>query len=290
MVWKTTLKLKKLRAYFYLMRINKPIGILLLLWPTYWALWLATKGQPDLFILLIFTMGVFFMRSAGCVINDFADRKFDGLVSRTKERPLPKGDITEKETKILFLLLIIISFLLSLTLKKIVIFLSIIGLLLTCIYPFIKRFSHFPQIILGAAFGWTIPMAYAEVNKTLPFECWLLFLVNIIWSIIYDTQYAMIDRNDDIKIGIKSTAIIFAHFDKLIIAGLQLIMVLMLFYIGNHLDLGISYFSSLLLILFLFIYQQKLIKNRQSLLCFKAFMNNNYVGLVLFIGILLNFY
>ncbi len=272
------------------MRIDKPIGILLLLWPTYWALWLASRGVPDLFILLIFTLGVFFMRAAGCVINDFADRNFDGYVTRTMERPLPNGDVTEKEAKIVFFSLIIIAFILVLTLNKMVIWLSVIGLLLTCIYPFIKRFSHFPQIVLGAAFGWSIPMAYAAVSESLPLECWLLFLINIIWSVIYDTQYAMVDRNDDIKIAIKSSAIIFACFDKMIIAILQLAMILLLFYIGQQIDLGVFYFASLIFALILFAYQQKLIVNRQPVFYFKAFMNNNYVGLVLFIGILLNYF
>ncbi|MGP1928473.1 MAG: 4-hydroxybenzoate octaprenyltransferase [Arsenophonus sp. NC-WZS1-MAG3] len=282
------MKLNKWRAYFHLMRINKPIGILLLLWPTYWALWLASRGLPDLIILLVFTFGVFLMRAAGCVINDFADQKFDSYVARTKKRPLLNGDVTEKEAKILFFSLIIIAFILVLTLNKMVVWLSVIGLLLAYIYPFIKRFSHFPQIILGSAFGWSIPMVYVAVTESLPLECWLLFLVNIIWSVIYDTQYAMVDRNDDIKIAVKSTAIIFSHYDKLIIGILQLTMVLVLFYIGQQLDLGIFYFASLILVLCLFTYQQKLIANRQPVLCFKAFMNNNYVGLILFIGILLN--
>ncbi|MGP1952704.1 MAG: 4-hydroxybenzoate octaprenyltransferase [Arsenophonus sp. ET-KM2-MAG3] len=290
MLKEITLKLNKFRIYFRLMRFDKPIGILLLLWPTYCALWLASHGLPDLFILLIFTTGVLLMRAAGCVINDFADRKFDGYVRRTKKRPFPNGDITEKEAKILFFLLIIIAFLLVLTLNKIVIFLSVIGLLLTWIYPFIKRFSYFPQIILGAAFGWSIPMAYSAVTRSFPLECWLLFLANVIWSIVYDTQYAMVDSSDDIKIGIKSTAIIFSNFDKFIIGILQIIMVLILFYIGCQVNLGAFYFFSLILILMLFIHQQKLIANRQSKLCFKAFMNNNYVGLILFIGILMSYY
>ncbi|MGP1959672.1 MAG: 4-hydroxybenzoate octaprenyltransferase [Arsenophonus sp. NC-TX2-MAG3] len=284
------MKLNKWRAYFHLMRINKPIGALLLLWPTYWALWLASRGLPDLFILLIFTFGVFLMRAAGCVINDFADQKFDSYVARTRKRPLLNGDVTEKEAKILFFSLIIIAFILVLTLNEMVVWLSVIGLLLAYIYPFIKRFSHFPQIILGSAFGWSIPMVYVAVTESLPLECWLLFLVNIIWSVIYDTQYAMVDRNDDIKIAVKSTAIIFSHYDKLIIGILQLAMILVLFYIGQQLDLGVFYFASLILVLCLFTYQQKLIANRQPVLCFKAFMNNNYVGLILFIGILLNYY
>ncbi len=290
MIEKTTLKFNKWRIYFSLMRINKPIGILLLIWPTYCALWLASHGIPDFFILLIFSFGIFLMRGAGCIINDFADRKFDGCVLRTRNRPFPNREISKKEAKILFFSLIVIAFLLVLYLNVIVIFLSVIGLLLTCIYPFIKRFSHFPQIVLGAAFSWSIPMVYAEVNKSLPFEGWLLFLVNIIWSVVYDTEYAMVDRNDDIKIGLKSTAIIFSHFDKLIIGILQIIIIFMLFYMGCYLNFSIPYFISLILMLCLFIKQQRLIKNRQPELCFKAFMNNNYVGLSLFIGILLNYF
>lgn len=286
----TTVKLNKWRAYFRLMRVDKPIGILLLLWPTYWALWLAGHGLPDLYILMVFTAGVVLMRAAGCVINDFADRKFDGCVTRTRARPLPNGDVTEKEAKILFFSLIIVAFLLVLTMNQMAIWLSLVGLLLAWIYPFIKRVSHFPQIVLGTAFGWSIPMAYAAVSESLPLECWLLFLVNIIWSVIYDTQYAMVDRNDDIKIGVKSTAIIFAQFDKLIIGLLQVGMLLVLFYIGQQINLGAFYFASLILVLGLFIYQQKLIDDRQPALCFKAFMNNNYVGLILFMGILLSYF
>ncbi|MFP3014307.1 MAG: 4-hydroxybenzoate octaprenyltransferase [Arsenophonus sp.] len=284
------MKLNKYRVYFTLMRIDKPIGILLLLWPTYWALCLSSQGFPNIFIFLVFTAGVFLMRSAGCVINDFADRKFDGHVVRTRNRPFPNGNVTKKEAKQLFFILTIVSFLLVLTFNKIVIFLSIIGFLLTYIYPFVKRFSYFPQVVLGAAFGLSIPMAYAAVSKSLPLECWLLFLVNIIWSIIYDTQYAMVDRDDDIKIGIKSTAIIFSNFDKLIIGILQLIMLYILFCISQKLDLGASYFISLILVLVIFVYQQKLIINRQPSLCFKAFMSNNYVGLFLFIGILFSYF
>ncbi|WP_395496593.1 4-hydroxybenzoate octaprenyltransferase [Arsenophonus endosymbiont of Lipoptena cervi] len=280
----------KIFYYFNLMRFNKPIGIFLLLWPTYWSLWLASKGLPDLFILLVFTIGVFLMRTAGCVINDIIDRNIDSYVFRTRDRPIANGDVTEKEAKILFFLLIFLSFMLVLILNKMVIFLSFIGFLLTLIYPFIKRFSYFPQVILGITCGWSVPMAYMAVNQSFSVECWLLFLVNIIWSIIYDTEYAMIDRNDDIKIGIKSTAIIFSKFDKLIICFLQIIMVLLLVYIGYYLNLELPYFISLILVSILFIYQQKLISNCQPSLYFKAFMNNNYVGFILFIGILLNYF
>ncbi|EYU15606.1 4-hydroxybenzoate polyprenyltransferase [Photorhabdus aegyptia] len=276
-------------AYCRLMRIDKPIGALLLLWPTFWALWMAGKGIPDMHILLVFTAGVFLMRAAGCVINDFADRKFDGYVERTKARPLPSGSISEKESKILFVVLALISFGLVLTLNKMAIGLSVVGLVLAWFYPFVKRFSHLPQFVLGAAYGWAIPMGFAAVSESLPLECWLLFLVNIFWSVIYDTQYAMVDRNDDLKIGVKSTAILFGRFDKLIIGLLQLTMLLVLALVGYMMNLGGIYYWSLLLAGTLFIYQQKLIADRERTLCFQAFLNNNYVGLVLFLGIFFSY-
>ncbi|PQQ29728.1 4-hydroxybenzoate octaprenyltransferase [Photorhabdus hindustanensis] len=276
-------------AYCRLMRIDKPIGALLLLWPTFWALWVAGKGIPDMHILLVFTAGVFLMRAAGCVINDFADRKFDGYVERTKARPLPSGSISEKESKILFVVLALISFGLVLTLNKMAIGLSVVGLALAWFYPFVKRFSHLPQFVLGAAYGWAIPMGFAAVSESLPLECWLLFLVNIFWSVIYDTQYAMVDRNDDLKIGVKSTAILFGRFDKLIIGLLQLAMLLVLALVGYMMNLGGIYYWSLLLAGTLFIYQQRLIVGRERTLCFQAFLNNNYVGLVLFLGIFFSY-
>ncbi|MCC8465504.1 4-hydroxybenzoate octaprenyltransferase [Photorhabdus bodei] len=279
----------KWQAYCRLVRIDKPIGALLLLWPTFWALWIAGKGIPDMHILLIFTVGVFLMRAAGCAINDFADRKFDGYVERTKTRPLPSGAISEKESKILFVVLALVSFGLVLTLNKMAIWLSVVGLALAWLYPFVKRFSHLPQFVLGAAYGWAVPMGFAAVSESLPLECWLLFLVNIFWSVIYDTQYAMIDRNDDLKIGVKSTAILFGRFDKLIIGLLQLAMLLVLVLVGYMMNLGGIYYWSLLLAGTLFIYQQKLIAGRERELCFQAFLNNNYVGLVLFLGIFFSY-
>ncbi|MDB6374993.1 4-hydroxybenzoate octaprenyltransferase [Photorhabdus bodei] len=279
----------KWQAYCRLVRIDKPIGALLLLWPTFWALWIAGKGIPDMHILLIFTVGVFLMRAAGCAINDFADRKFDGYVERTKTRPLPSGAISEKESKILFVVLALVSFGLVLTLNKMAIWLSVVGLALAWLYPFVKRFSHLPQFVLGAAYGWAIPMGFAAVSESLPLECWLLFLVNIFWSVIYDTQYAMIDRNDDLKIGVKSTAILFGRFDKLIIGLLQLAMLLVLVLVGYMMNLGGIYYWSLLLAGTLFIYQQKLLAGRERELCFQAFLNNNYVGLVLFLGIFFSY-
>ncbi|WP_218428318.1 4-hydroxybenzoate octaprenyltransferase [Morganella morganii] len=279
----------KWQAYSRLMRTDRPIGSLLLLWPTYWALWIAARGVPDWHILIIFTIGVFSMRAAGCVINDFADRKFDGSVERTKNRPLPRGDVTEKEAKILFAVLVLVSFGLVLTLNTMTIWLSVAGLALAWIYPFVKRVSHLPQVVLGAAFGWSIPMAFAAVSESLPAVCWLLFAVNIIWSVIYDTQYAMVDRNDDLKIGVKSTAILFGRFDKIIIGVLQLVMILMLLWTGMMANLSGIFYWSLLLAGALFVYQQRLMADRERDPCFQAFMNNNYVGFILFLGMLVSY-
>lgn len=282
--------LSKWHAYSRLMRIDRPIGSLLLLWPTYWALWIAAQGTPSLHILIVFTAGVFLMRAAGCVINDFADRNFDGYVERTKHRPLPSGDVTEKEAKILFAALVGLSFLLVLSLNTMTIWLSVAGLALAWIYPFVKRVSHLPQVVLGAAFGWSIPMGFSAVSESLPLVCWLLFLVNIIWSVIYDTQYAMVDRNDDLKIGVKSTAILFGQYDKLIIGLLQIVMVGLLVVIGSLANLGMVYYGSLVLAAALFVYQQQLMVNRERAPCFKAFMNNNYVGFILFIGMVISYF
>ncbi|EOE3833993.1 4-hydroxybenzoate octaprenyltransferase [Providencia stuartii] len=284
-----SMALSKWHAYSRLMRIDRPIGSLLLLWPTYWALWIAAQSIPSLHILIVFTAGVFLMRAAGCVINDFADRHFDGHVERTKHRPLPSGDVTEKEAKILFASLVGLSFLLVLTLNSMTIWLSVAGLALAWIYPFVKRVSHLPQVVLGAAFGWSIPMGFSAVSESLPLVCWVLFLVNILWSVIYDTQYAMVDRNDDLKIGVKSTAILFGQYDKLIIGILQIVMIVLLVLVGSLANLGAVYYIALSLSALLFIYQQKLMVDRERAPCFKAFLNNNYVGLILFIGIFLSY-
>lgn len=278
----------KWQAYCRLMRIDKPIGSLLLLWPTYWALWLAGGQIPSLKLLVVFTLGVFFMRAAGCVVNDFADRRVDGHVKRTAHRPLPSGAVTEKESKILFVALVLVSFGLVLTLNAMTIWLSVAALALAWVYPFMKRFTHLPQVVLGMAFGWSIPMAYAAVSESLPLSCWLLFLANICWTVAYDTQYAMVDRDDDLRIGIKSTAILFGRFDKLIIGLLQLATLLLMVWIGYLNQLSGAYYWGILLVGALFIHQQKLIALRERMPCFQAFLNNNYAGLVLFIGIALS--
>lgn len=279
----------KLLAYHRLMRTDKPIGALLLLWPTLWALWLATPGVPPLWILAVFVAGVWLMRAAGCVVNDYADRKFDGHVKRTAGRPLPSGQVTGKEARVLFIVLVLLSFMLVLTLNTMTILLSVAALALAWVYPFMKRYTHLPQVVLGAAFGWSIPMAFAAVSESLPLSCWLMFLANILWAVAYDTQYAMVDRDDDLKIGIKSTAILFGRQDKLIIGILQVAVLALMVAIGRLNGLNWEFNWSVLVAGLLFAYQQKLIAKRERDACFKAFMNNNYVGLVLFLGLAMSY-
>ncbi|URN99537.1 4-hydroxybenzoate octaprenyltransferase [Leclercia adecarboxylata] len=280
----------KLLAYHRLMRTDKPIGALLLLWPTLWALWVATPGLPPLWILAVFVAGVWLMRAAGCVVNDYADRKFDGHVKRTANRPLPSGDVTEKEARTLFVVLVLLSFLLVLTLNTMTILLSVAALALAWVYPFMKRYTHLPQVVLGAAFGWSIPMAFAAVSESVPLSCWLMFLANILWAVAYDTQYAMVDRDDDLKIGIKSTAILFGRQDKLIIGILQVAVLALMVAIGYLNQLSGAFYAAVAAAGVLFIYQQKLIANREREACFKAFLNNNYVGLVLFVGLAISYW
>jgi 4-hydroxybenzoate polyprenyltransferase len=285
-----TMNKQKLQIYAQLMRIDKPIGSLLLLWPTLWALWLAARGFPELNVLAVFTLGVFIMRSAGCVINDFADRKVDGFVERTKHRPLPSGRATSREAIILFLILTLSAFLLVLSQNWLTIQLSVIGLLLAFTYPFMKRFTYMPQLVLGIAFGWAIPMAYAAQANQLDSVVWILFAVNILWTIAYDTMYAMVDRDDDLKIGIKSTAILFGKYDKFIIALLQLSSLLLLILLGIIEQLDPVYYFVLIIVLILFIKQQIEIKSRDKKACFKAFLDNNLVGLVIFIALFLSYF
>jgi len=280
----------KWQAWCRLMRIDKPIGSLLLLWPTLWALWLAGRGAPSVGVLVVFILGVFLMRAAGCVINDFADRKIDGHVKRTASRPLPSGTISEKEAKILFVLLVAAAFGLVLTLNTMTILLSVAGLALAWVYPFMKRVTHLPQLILGAAFGWSIPMGYAAVSESLPLPCWLLFAVNILWTVAYDTQYAMVDRDDDIRIGVKSTAILFGRYDKVIIGLLQALTLMLLVWLGWQLRLNGVYYAALVVAGGLFAYQQLLIVERDRQACFKAFLNNNLVGMVIYLGIAMSLF
>ncbi|ELO1556312.1 4-hydroxybenzoate octaprenyltransferase [Aeromonas hydrophila] len=276
-------------AYVQLARIDKPIGTLLLLWPTLWALWLAADGLPDLWTLLVFVVGVFLMRSAGCVINDYADRNFDGHVKRTAGRPLPMGKVKPREVLALFAVLALISFALVLTMNPLTIGLSFAALLLAVCYPFMKRYIPIPQLVLGMAFSWSIPMAYAAQANALPAVAWLVFFANLLWTIAYDTQYAMVDRDDDLKLGLKSSAILFGRHDKRIIGALQLLTLLILLLVGQLSELGSSYYWSLLAAAALFVYQQRLIRERQREACFQAFLNNNYVGALIFAGVVINY-
>jgi len=276
-------------AYVQLARIDKPIGTLLLLWPTLWALWLAADGLPDLWTLLVFVVGVFLMRSAGCVINDYADRNFDGHVKRTAGRPLPMGKVKPREVLALFAVLALISFALVLTMNPLTIGLSFAALLLAVCYPFMKRYIPIPQLVLGMAFSWSIPMAYAAQANALPAVAWLVFLANLLWTVAYDTQYAMVDRDDDLKLGLKSSAILFGRHDKRIIGALQLLTLLILLLVGQLSELGSSYYWSLLAAAALFVYQQRLIRERQREACFQAFLNNNYVGALIFAGVVINY-
>ncbi len=279
----------KLLAYHRLMRTDKPIGALLLLWPTLWALWVATPGVPPLGILVVFIAGVWLMRAAGCVVNDYADRKFDGHVKRTANRPLPSGAVSEKEARNLFVVLVLLAFVLVLTLNLMTILLSVAALALAWTYPFMKRYTHLPQVVLGAAFGWSIPMAFAAVSESVPLSCWLMFFANILWAVAYDTLYAMVDRDDDVKIGIKSTAILFGRHDKLIVGILQVLVLVLMAAVGWLNGLGWAFYASIAVAGTLFIWQQKMIVHRDRDACFKAFLNNNYVGLALFVGLAVSY-
>ncbi len=267
------------------MRADKPVGSYLLLWPTLWALMIAAQGLPPWHITSIFIAGVFVMRSAGCVINDYADRNVDGKVDRTNARPLVSGAVSEKQALGLFATLVGVAFLLVLALNWQTIFLSLGALALASVYPFMKRYTHFPQVVLGAAFGWAIPMAFMAVTESVPPIAWWLFAINVLWTVAYDTQYAMVDRNDDLQIGVKSTAVLFGQCDRLIIGLLQLSVVVMLLGMGQYLGFTLSFYVGVLLASVLFIHQQRLISGRARQACFNAFLNNNYVGMAIALGI-----
>lgn len=278
----------KLKQYALLMRLHKPIGIFLLLWPTLWALWLASSGHPSVYIVGIFVLGVVVMRSAGCVINDLADQNVDKFVARTRERPLASGKVNTKDALILFSILMLIAFILVLFLNRFTILLSLVGAILATVYPLLKRVTHLPQLGLGLAFAWGVPMAFAAQNNEVTLITWQVFLTAAVWPFMYDTLYAMTDREDDLKIGVKSTAILFGKFDRMIVAVLQLILILLFIQMGYLFALKWPYFFAILGVGFLFCYQQWLIKNRNPEKCFKAFLNNNWVGMLIFIGIILS--
>ena len=279
----------KITALLQLIRFDKPIGTLLLLWPTLWALWIAASGVPDYKLLFIFIAGTFLTRSAGCIINDLADRNMDGAVARTSARPLVTGEVTEKEALVFFVALMLLAFLLVLLTNALTIGLSFGAVILASSYPFMKRYTHLPQIVLGAAFSWGIPMAFAAQLGELPASLWLLYLGNLLWTVAYDTKYAMVDRADDLKVGIKSTAILFGEHDRLMVGILQVLCLVCLYVAGGAFQLGPYYNISLLLAALLFVYHQYLIRDRRPEACFKAFLHNNWVGAVIFAGIALHY-
>ena len=281
--------MRKLNAYFRLMRLDKPIGILLLLWPTLWALWLASNGWPDNRLLFIFIVGTVLMRSAGCVMNDVADRHFDGHVARTDKRPLVAGEVSVKEALLLATLLSLVAFGLVLTLNALTIALSFAALFLAASYPFTKRFFALPQAYLGIAFGFGIPMAFAAVQGWVPQQAWLMLGANIAWSLAYDTEYAMVDRPDDLKIGIRSSAITFGKYDVALIMFFYALMLALMAYVGALMQLTWIYYVGLVLAGLLILYHFILIKNREPARCFKAFLHNNWVGAAIFAGIFINF-
>lgn len=279
------------RAYQYavLARLNKPIGIFLLLWPTLWALWIAAEGVPRPGVLTVFVLGVILMRSAGCVINDYADREIDPRVNRTKDRPIASGRVSPDEAMLLCIALCFSAFLLVLTMNTFTILLSFGGVLLAGIYPFMKRYTHLPQVVLGMAFGWAVPMAFAAQTNSVPKIAWLIYVVTVLWALIYDTMYAMADRMDDLKIGVKSTAILFGEADRFIIGILQAMMLIALYLVGQRAELGYEYNIAILLSAILMVYQQYLIRYRQPSLCISAFLNNNWIGVIMFIGIVMSY-
>lgn len=275
--------------YLRLMRLDKPVGIWLLMWPTLWALWLAGEGHPDGGIFIVFMLGVVVMRSAGCVINDVADRHIDPHVLRTRDRPVASGAVTAGEAITLFLVLALVAVGLAAMLNRPAQLLAVVGALLTVVYPFIKRFLSIPQFVLGAAFGWAVPMAFAAQTGSTPQLAWLVFGAALIWATIYDTFYSMADRPEDLKIGIKSTAILFGDADRFIVGGLQGTMLLALILIGNMAELSAWYFTSVAVAAGVMVYHQWLVRGREPEACFEAFIKNHYIGMAIFIGIALHF-
>jgi 4-hydroxybenzoate polyprenyltransferase len=276
----------KLNALWRLMRFDRPIGILLLLWPTMWALWIAGSGRPSVKNVLIFCTGVVLMRAAGCIMNDVADRDFDPHVERTRTRPLACGELTVREAITAFLGLMLIAFGLVLMTNALTVKLAFAGAALASSYPFFKRWTHFPQVVLGIAFGWGVPMAFAAENGQVAPAAWLILLINVIWSVIYDTLYAMVDREDDLSIGLKSTAIFFGSYDLAVLRVLKLLMIVLLVLLGVMLGLAWPWFVGVAVAAGLFVRQQVEVRQRDRDACFKAFLNNNWVGVALFTGLL----
>ena len=276
-----------LHAYLRLMRFDRPIGALLLLWPTLWALWLAGDGRPNAVIVAIFIVGTFVMRAAGCVINDYADRDIDPHVARTRNRPLASGELSVRQALATFALLLLVALVLVLQLNPLTQLLSLFAVFIAALYPFSKRITHLPQLVLGVAFSWGIPMAYAALNGVVPMEAWWLFAANFAWIVAYDTQYAMVDRDDDLRIGVKSTAILFGRYDNRIVALLHLVCLMLLALLGWQRDFTLPFYLALTAALAFAIYQQYLCKNRNRQQCLRAFRNNNWFGAAVFLGLVL---
>jgi 4-hydroxybenzoate polyprenyltransferase len=280
---------ERLSRYADLIRLDRPIGVFLLLWPALWALWIAGDGRPDWLVVAVFVVGTFLMRSAGCAINDYADRNFDGHVARTCRRPVASGRVSPREALGVFMVLSVLAFGLVLLLNVKTILLSVPAVALAATYPFMKRYTHFPQVVLGAAFGWAVPMAFMALQNRVPVEAWVLFAATVVWTVVYDTMYAMVDREDDLKVGIKSTAIAFGSGDRLVVGVLQFVMSAMLVWVGLRADRGALYFAGLAVTGGLFLYQQYLIRERDPGSCFRAFLNNNFVGMSVFTGLAVDY-
>jgi 4-hydroxybenzoate polyprenyltransferase len=275
----------RLGHYWRLVRADRPIGIYLLLWPALWALWVAAQGIPPWWTLTVFVLGTALMRSAGCAINDFADRDFDGRVARTAQRPLATGLVSPREAIAVFVVLSLLAFALVLTLNARTITYSFVAVALAACYPFMKRYTHMPQLVLGMAFGWAVPMAFTALQNQTPPVAWVLFAATVIWALIYDTMYAMVDREDDLKVGIKSTAILFGRFDRLVIGLLQVSMLVLLWQVGEMAGRGVVYQAALMGGAGLFVYHQWLIRGRETAACFRAFLHNHYFGMLVFLGL-----
>lgn len=280
---------QRLRGYWLLIRANRPIGIYLLLWPALWALWIAGEGRPTWWVVVVFVLGTALMRSAGCAINDFADREFDRAVERTRGRPLATGLVTPKEALAVFVVLSLAAFGLVLLLNAKTIAHSFVAVGLAAVYPFTKRVTHLPQVFLGLAFGWAVPMAFTALQGAIPPVAWIILLATVVWAVIYDTMYAMVDRNDDLLVGVKSTAILFGRFDRASIAVLQVLMLGLLALVGVLAARGEIYYLGLAVAGGLFIYQQYLIRDREPARCFHAFLNNNYFGMTVFVALLVDY-
>jgi 4-hydroxybenzoate polyprenyltransferase len=280
----------RIRQYWLLARFDRPIGILILLWPALWALWVASDGRPDILVLSVICLGVVLMRAAGCVINDYADRDFDPHVERTNQRPIAAGNVSPKEALWVFVVLCLCAFGLVLLLNIYTIMLSFIAAFLAASYPFMKRYTQLPQAYLGIAFGWAVPMSFSAQINSIPAVAWVMYLAVVLWALVYDTMYAMVDKEDDLKIGVKSTAILFGIYDRHIMAILQIVILVLLITVGQMKQLSWPYYGGVLVAFGLSVYQQKLIFHRQKALCFKAFLNNNWFGMAVFAGLVMDYW